>query len=421
VGILDLVRSGAAAWQVAQDLAPLIGADETLEFCLGALAVGGADASAFASTLSGIRSKLSPDVWPRLVANACLAARADPASLAVLLLGFAEGPATWDLVAALGDDVRDAYWKQRTPWLLDADTDPAIVRRPIEEYLRVGRAWSALRAIGEVAALDPELAFRALDGAVDQLNSGDVSDGAMVPYYVDRVFEKLRTRADVGEADLAKREFAYLPFLIGPGKNRTKLALFSILSREPRQFVGLLEVVFRAARAEPKELDAQGKAMWHAAYDLLSAFNEVPGCDAGKIDAGRLRSWVGEALRLSAESDRADIGAISVGKLLAHAPADVAGDGAWPAPELRDLIEDVASEHLEHGIAVERFNMRGVYGKQIYEGGRQERDFAAMTRAWQDACAAWPRTSAMLGTIAAEWEALADRADLEARQALMRD
>jgi hypothetical protein len=135
-GVLDLVQSGAAAWHVAQDLAPLIGADEALELCLDALAVGCADASAFASTLSGIQSKLSPDVWPRLVANACLAARADPASLAVLLLGFAEGPATWDLVAALGDDVRDAYWKQRTPWRPDADTDPAIMRRPIEEYLQ---------------------------------------------------------------------------------------------------------------------------------------------------------------------------------------------------------------------------------------------------------------------------------------------
>jgi hypothetical protein len=421
-GIHDLVRSGPAAWRIAHDLAPLIGVDETLGLCLDALAIGGADASAFASTLSGIRFKLSPEVWLHLVANACLAARANPGSLAVLLLGFPDGPTTWDFVAALGDDVRAEYWKQRSPWHLDTDTEPAIAKRPIEEYLRVGRAWSALKAIGGLSTLDPELAFKALDEAVEEVNSGEVSDvGTMVEYYVDRVFEKLRTQPDVDEAALARREFAYLPCLIGPGRNRTNLALFSILSRDPRQFVGLLEIVFRAAGAQPTELDARGHDMWRAAYKLLSAFKEVPGCDAGRIDAAGLRSWVGEVLRLSAESDRADIGASFVGKLLAHAPGDVAGDGAWPATEVRDLIEDIASEPLEQGIAIERFNMRGVYGKQIYEGGGEERKLATTTRSWQDACTAWPRTSEMLGKIAAEWEAQADRADQAARQALMRD
>jgi hypothetical protein len=420
-GVVHLVQSGAAGWHVAQDVAPLVGAQQALELCLAAIKAGGGGAMAFASTLSGVWSRRSPDLWPGLVAGARVAAGIDAASVVVLLLGFTDGPATWHFAEALGSDVRDAYWKTRTPWRSDADADDAMVRRPIEEYLRVGRGWSALIAIGEIRAPDPVLAFKALDAAVNELNSGEVSDGGMVQVYVERVFEKLRALPGVDEADLAKRELAYLPFLIGPGRERANLALFGILSREPQHFVGLLEVVFRAAGAEPKELDPQGKAMWHAAYNLLSAFKTVPGFDAGKADAKHLGSWVHQALQLSAASDRADIGASYVGKLLAHAPADNGGDLAWPAVEVRDLIEEIASEPLEQGLAVERFNMRGVYGKQIYEGGQQERQLAATVRAWQDACIAWPRTAGMLGLIAAEWESQADRADLKARQDLMRD
>jgi alpha/beta superfamily hydrolase len=88
---------------------------------------------------------------------------------------------------------------------------------------------------------------------------------------------------------------------------------------------------------------------------------------------------------------------------------------------VRDLIEEYASDKIENGISIARFNMRGGFTKAMYEGGTEERMFAAQYRAWADASAAWPRTSAMLRRIAAGWEHAAERADTMAELDQRRD
>jgi hypothetical protein len=64
--------------------------------------------------------------------------------------------------------------------------------------------------------------------------------------------------------------------------------------------------------------------------------------------------------------------------------------------------------------------MRGVHGKQIYEGEEQERALSLENAKNAERAAAWPRTSAMLATIAKSWEAEAQREDVEAAQRKMR-
>jgi hypothetical protein len=95
-------------------------------------------------------------------------------------------------------------------------------------------------------------------------------------------------------------------------------------------------------------------------------------------------------------------------------------DHAWPDRAVRDVIEEESAAELERGIIVERFNMRGVFSKAIFEGGDKERELANQNRTWAEVAAEWPRTAAMLERIAAQWDADAEREDIRAEQDKLR-
>jgi alpha/beta superfamily hydrolase len=84
------------------------------------------------------------------------------------------------------------------------------------------------------------------------------------------------------------------------------------------------------------------------------------------------------------------------------------------------VIETLASAQVERGISIERFNMRGVFGKAIGEGGDQERALAKQTREWAEASAGSVRTRAMLEHIAQSWDRDAERSDTETQQNALR-
>jgi hypothetical protein len=139
----------------------------------------------------------------------------------------------------------------------------------------------------------------------------------------------------------------------------------------------------------------------------------VPGFSSGTEDVQYLRSWISEVRRLAKEADRAVITDQQIGQILAYAPSD-AEDHAWPSKPIRDLIEELAAEQVEVGIAICRFNQRGAFTKALYDGGTQERGLASQYREWAEVARHWPRTSALLRRIADDWDAHARRADTEA-------
>jgi hypothetical protein len=132
-----------------------------------------------------------------------------------------------------------------------------------------------------------------------------------------------------------------------------------------------------------------------------------------------LKAWVLEVRRRAALADRRDIADQYIGRLLAHAMADKI-DGFWPDRAVRQVLEECASEQMERGLAIERFNMRGVYSKAVFEGGNQERELASQYREWAKGVVAWPRTSATLERIATTWDREAVQADVRAEQDQMR-
>jgi hypothetical protein len=402
----DLVRLTGDALPTAQ---------ATFELCRNALAHGTPSAIGFAHGLSSIGDQRFGNEWRTLISAEQSAFSST--NLAVLLQGLPEDEAVWDFIASLGREVEDAYWRQKSPWFLPG-SNPALIERAVQKLLQVGRAIVALLAQESGLPISPVLTLKALDEAIPEINAAGDSVGPSLVYAVEQVFERLRARPDVDSAEVAKREFAYLSVLTSAGKPKQRLVLFETMALDPELFVSLIVTVFFPASGERSEPNEALRQQARAAFRALEAFREVPGSTGTNVDAPALRAWVTKALRLTAEADRTKIGAQYVGKVLAHAPHDAA-DGAWPHQAVREVIEEVANNELERGIQIERFNMRGVYSKDPYDGGGAERTLALQARQWADVATAWPRTAGMLVRIADDWDHQAAREDIEAQQALL--
>lgn len=115
------------------------------------------------------------------------------------------------------------------------------------------------------------------------------------------------------------------------------------------------------------------------------------------------------------DRDRRIVGEIYIGHVLAFAPSG--SDGVWPAIEVRDLLENVQSGHIEEGLRTQLFNRRGVTSRDAEEGGQQERALAQKYTAEAERLVdRWPRTAAVLRALAAMYGAVGRREETDAER-----
>jgi len=251
-----------------------------------------------------------------------------------------------------------------------------------------------------------------LHGLVGEINATKANRQHTL-YSVLHLLQALQGRGDISIEELALIEYRYIPLLEHQGE---PVALNKLLKASPKFFVQVVCDVFHPASERGKErgeISDERRAKARFGYGILQSMRSLPGFSESAQDAGYLRDWIAQARDLAAEADRAVIADQQIGQMLAYAPTD-AEDNAWPARPVRDVIEGFASDEIERGIFVSRFNMRGVSRKAVYEGGGQERGIAAQYRTWAEASVSWPRTRAMLRRIAEDWEQHAEQADIRA-------
>ena len=98
--------------------------------------------------------------------------------------------------------------------------------------------------------------------------------------------------------------------------------------------------------------------------------------------------------------------------MLAHAPSDP--DGVWPHVAVRNLIEHLNNKTIDRHIQTEIYNNRGVVSRGLNDGGNQERELAEKYKKMSDAVKAkWPRTAAMLRSMAESYERQAKYEDID--------
>lgn len=339
----------------------------------------------------------------------------EPRRVARLLMALDETRETWAIVRSFGELVDEAYWKQKHSFAIGGSAEDLLFA--VENYLKNGRPMAAIEAthrrLGDVPA---SKLMQLLSAAVPEINASRGGGGTMTVFYVERVFDELEKRSDVSEEELAKMEFAYLSCF---SHRKRPLTLHRLMVQRPDMFMDAVRAVFKAASGEPEELSEGGKRLAMAAYELLEGLRILPGQTDADVDVDVLSKWCSDVRALAKEMDRQAITDSRIGHLLAHAPPSLV-DQAWPHEAVRTVVERLSSDEVERGLAIERYNMRGVYSKAIGEGGQQERALAKQARDWADAMPGFPRTAAMLLRISDSWTREAERADIDAAKEALR-
>jgi hypothetical protein len=327
-----------------------------------------------------------------------------------LFLRWPDTKETWDFVEALGPSIDEEYWKRKYALNQSSDADLLFA---IEKYNSVGRFSASVDlAAYQEKRVPTEVCVRILRGLVGEINAAKL-DRQSTLHSVLLLLQALQGREDMSTEELASIEYQYLPLLEHQGE---PVALNKLLKASPKFFVEVICDVFGPASERGRdrgEIPEEVRAKARLGYGILQSIRSLPGFTESAQDAGYIRDWIAQARDLAKEADRAVITDQQIGQMLAYAPTD-AEDNAWPVRSVRDVIEESASDEVERGICISRFNMRGVSRKAMYEGGGQERGIAAQYRIWAETSVSWPRTCAMLRRIAEDWERTAEQADTRA-------
>lgn len=190
-------------------------------------------------------------------------------------------------------------------------------------------------------------------------------------------------------------------------------SLYRMMACQPGFFVDCVKTLYGSGESQAARAS---QVYRHGCWKILYYWRRLPGLsDNGTIDGEYLARWVEEARKLLNADGLGDIADTQVGEVLASSPDG--RDGMWPAEEVRDLLEDAKSRDLEQGIAVGRYNRRGVASRGILDGGAREWCLALRYREHSRKMSVrWPRAAAVLDGLAEEYELEAKREDEKAEE-----
>lgn len=336
-----------------------------------------------------------------------------PIAQARLLQGSDGFERVWDRTSELGPEVDEAYWHEFLS--VGRGPDFALVDRAAEQLLKFDRPLTALDLMAlyarkEDKRVSVDLVAEALERLVGLPEDHD-EQARLSRYEIETLLAYLRD-SDMSEDRVAVLEWQLLPAL---GFDPQTPTLERKLARDPEFFVEVLSLLYKPRNSD--ETREVSERVADSAWRLLNDWRIVPGSDArmGEIEETRLNEWVDRARSLLEEADRSQIGDIYIGHVFSHSREDE--DGTWPSRPVRNAIERLASPEVEDGFATQIYNNRGVTSRGLLEGGAQERDLVDHFRQNAELIRdEWPRTAAVLMSVAAGYELDAQRNDAESER-----
>lgn len=400
-GICSFARTVAAPWQVGYAVGSVALADADPSILPALLGESDALLARFAAGFVWGRHHVKG--WPWLDGLPMAGWTPEQKAALFALLPFARD--TWSRLERVFGSDQSLYWAK-------ANVNPYEPReslaQAVEPLLKSGRARAAVQCLARLAEdkapLNADLVLRALHANLDSeepVGTFD-QDSAL------NLIKWLQDQPDVSTEELFRIEWRYLPLLDRLHGGRPKL-MEERLASDPAFFCEVIGLVFRSAkeRGKPKETNEQGKRLAENAYQLLHAWQVVPGKKAdGPFDATAFRAWLESVKTITRESGHYEIAMSQVGQVLPYSPKDP--DGLWIHKAVAEALNAPDAGEMRSGFTVELFNSRGVHS---FTHGREEKEHAVKYRKMADDldAAGFQRFAASLRGLAASYERDAQR------------
>lgn len=320
----------------------------------------------------------------------------------------------WRMADELGQELRDAYWRQVNPTFEERESEEAA--DVVLNLLQVGRPLAAFHSVRfNLDKVGTPILMRLLDAVA--AGEGIPEEHLRVEdYQVSEALDALDARDDVLVSDMARLELIFLEALEhtrhGSPNLERKIA-------EDAAFFAYLVVVAHQRQdggEDPPGLShhdpgARSKINWRVSR-LLGRARVVPGTNGSEdsIDGPTLQDWIAEARALCASHGRIGPGDQWIGQLLSRSSR--VADNAVPDPEICQVLEDVSSDDMGEGYLIGVANSRGMHMRG--PGGELEWDLARKFRVAADAVRdVFPFVGQVLDRIAKMYEFEAAREDTE--------
>lgn len=336
-----------------------------------------------------------------------------------LLLSTRDFPRAWEVADTSGEGTADEFWTRFGPYGLGGDFE--YVEVAAERMLGVGRNSAALYFLAiylNADQIDSTKAAKLVVRGLEGLAAGgeDPDAGLMRVFGFTELFDLLeRHRDEIGDETLGRLEWQFLQAL---GHEPKVPTLHTQMSSEAAFFVEVLLTVFPVSHDEgagSSEDQEQLRLRATNGYHLLASWDRPPGVVDGVFEASVLKTWIDNVSPMLRDADRFETGIGYLATALLSVPAD--DDGAWPPRDLRDLLEELQLDELDNGLRRAIYNSRGVTGRGLEDGGAQESSLASTYRQQATAFAdSWPRTAAILRSIADGYESEGRRNENQAER-----
>lgn len=386
-GILTLAEMGKTPFQIGYLMtATILPLTEVADFILALVNSGDkADSWAYKNLAEGALRAISDD-----------ATRIDilkklkeelPLERFIKLLGLAPlRTSTWSLVNEMDVAHQQTYWANVVPsWSQQTDEE---LNEIVDKLLVAKRPRAAFGFVHLwFEKLRPAVLFRLLKGLIAGENEPE-GYYRLETYDIEEAFKVLDASNTFTVEEMAGLEFDYIDVLAQhwrAGANYGIPNLEKYIDNHPEFFAQLVAWVYKRGDGgtDPEELRLTNsehiRNRAERGYKVIEGLQSLPGqTKQGNIDADLLLAWTSTVRKLCAELGRQEVGDLSLGKLFAEAPKGT--DGVWPCEPVRQVLEQIQSEKISHGITMGLFNSRGTHMRG--EGGDQERDIAKMYREW---------------------------------------
>ena len=326
-----------------------------------------------------------------------------PDRVAAFYLAARANKETWQHLASETQEAQEIYWNTISAHqMYSASSDDLAfgVRRLVEAR----RSLDIVNFLS-MSSIPSDLVVQVL-AQVPVEHANEIAAGGQPHIYhlgIEHLFKILDQSPDAPDELIAQLESPYIQMM---DEWQRRPALHRQVLRQPPIFADFVSWVFKRSDGQiDDDIDEESRLKRaDAAFEILWGLRGLPGQDDdGIVHAEALGTWVNEARRLCQEQDRGVIGEEQIGQILANAP--VGEDGAWPCEPVRDLLDALGSQHVGQGFTTGKFNLRGVTGRGVFEGGEQERSLADGYRA--DAArisSLWPFTASLLRRLAETYE-----------------